>query len=158
MAKSLAFLVNGVYQHSFNAVTIHDLQQADRLTPFLSVAFAGSILSLAAIPPFPGFIGEWTFLTSVFSQGEGWSLVGAIALLAGSLVSLGYYWKLLRNLFFTPAQEKREQIAGKRSRVSIWLQVPVLVLLTLILVITVNPQGIMKWTEPAAQFLLMGKR
>ncbi len=155
IAKSLAFLVNGVYQHSFNAATIHDLQHADQLTPFLSAAFGVSVLSLAAIPPFPGFIGEWTFLTSAFSQMKGWSLVGAIALLAGSLVSLGYYLKLLRNLFFKPAQENREHPAGKRTAVSAWLLVPILVLLTLILVITVRPQGIMKWTEPAAQFLLM---
>ena len=158
IAKSLAFLVNGVYQYSFNTATIQDLQQADRLTPFLSMAFALSVLSLAAIPPFPGFIGEWTFLTSAFSQMKGWSLVGAIALLAGSLVSLGYYLKILRNLFFQPNQEEREHPAGKRPGASAWLLIPISILLTLILVITVKPQGIMKWTEPAAQFLLMGTR
>ncbi len=155
IAKSLAFLVNGVYYHYFNATEIIDLQQADRLTYFLSLAFGISVLSLAAIPPFPGFMGKWTFLTSAFTQMEGWSLVSAIAILAGSLISLGYYLKLLHNLFFKPATDRTDRSSASQQKVSIWMLIPITVLVFLILLITVKPQSIMDGTQPAAQFLLM---
>lgn len=154
IAKSLAFLVKGVFHYYLSATEMSDLRQAGRLPAFFSLAFGVSILSLAAIPPFPGFMGKWTFLTSTFTQVDGWSLVSTFALLAGSLISLGYYFKLLYNLFFRSLSERSEEDLPRQQKVSIWMYLPIAVLVLLIFFITINPQSILNGSENASQFLI----
>ena len=154
IAKSLAFLVKGVFHYHLNATEISDLRQAGRLPYFFSLAFGVSILSLAAIPPFPGFMGKWTFLTSALAQVDTWSLVSVVALLIGSLISLGYYFKLLYNLFGKPASEQSEENLPQQQKVSAWMFLPITVLVILILLITVKPQNALDGTQSAAQFLI----
>jgi len=154
IAKSLAFLVKGVFHYYLNATAIDDLQQAGRLPSFFSLAFGVSILSLAAIPPFPGFMGKWTFLTSAFTQIDSWSVVSTFALLAGSLISLGYYLKLLHNLFFKPVSERSEGNLPRQQKVSFWMYLPIAILVLLILLITIQPQSILNGTASASRFLI----
>jgi formate hydrogenlyase subunit 3/multisubunit Na+/H+ antiporter MnhD subunit len=53
--------VKGVFHYYLNATEMSDLRQAGRLPAFFSLAFGISILSLAAIPPFPGFMENGPF-------------------------------------------------------------------------------------------------
>lgn len=154
IAKSLAFLVQGVFYYYLDASQIVDLQRAGRLPYFFSLAFGISVLSLAAIPPLPGFMGKWIFLTSVFAQIDAWSMVGVIALLVGSLISLGYYFKILQNLFFRPAPPMTADNSANKQKVSVWMLIPVAGLVFSIVMISITPHTLLDGTGNAAQYLM----
>ena len=155
IAKSLAFLTKGVFHYYVNASEIKHLQRASRLPLFLSVALGLSILSLSALPPFPGFTGKWLALTSFFTSADRITILSALVLLGGSLIAFGYYFPLLLILFSKPdKQVPDENDKNNRKKISLWMRMPIAVLVILILLISVAPQYLMDITMESGQFLL----
>jgi len=155
LAKSLAFLTMGIFHYYVDASEIKHLRRASTLPFFLSIAFGLSIISLSALPPFPGFTGKWIALSSFFQSSDKITILGALVFLAGSLVAFGYYFPMLLNLFSKPqkqvpdAHEKRE---GKK--ISFWMSMPIAVLVISILFISIAPQYLMGITMEATHFLM----
>jgi multicomponent Na+:H+ antiporter subunit D len=59
-------------------------------------------LSLVGVPPLAGFFGKWYVLSGTIQEGR-W--VFAAALVAGSLASVGYVFRILERLFFSTPPE-----------------------------------------------------
>jgi multicomponent Na+:H+ antiporter subunit D len=79
--------------------SLRDLVGHMRMTA-LAIGLAG--VSLIGLPPSGGFIGKWMLLKSIFLSGQWW---WAPVVLAGSLLTAGYIFMLLR-LAFAPSREK----------------------------------------------------
>ena len=155
LAKSLAFLTKGVFHYYVDASEIEHLRRASTMPLFPSVAFGISIISLSALPPFPGFTGKWLALTSFFTSTDKITVLGALIFLAGSLVAFGYYFPLLLILFSKPQKQVRgENEKRKQKKISLWMSMPVAALVISILFISVAPQYLMDITMEAAQFLM----
>ena len=61
------------------------------------------LLSLGGIPPTAGFIGKLYLFSAAIEEGLLWlAIVGAI----NSVISLSYYWKIIRAMYIVPAQTK----------------------------------------------------
>jgi NADH-quinone oxidoreductase subunit N len=71
--------------------------------PVASLLLAFAVLSLAGLPPFPGFFAKLLVFRSVMASGH---LVPAVIAFAGSFLGLAYYVGIVLRLFRTDAEEK----------------------------------------------------
>jgi formate hydrogenlyase subunit 3/multisubunit Na+/H+ antiporter MnhD subunit len=155
IAKSLAFLTKGVFHYYVDASEIKHLQRASSLPLFPSMAFGLAIISLSALPPFPGFTGKFFALTSFFTSTDRITVLSAFVFLAGSLVAFGYYFPLLLILFSKPHKQMSDENERRnQKKISLWMSMPIAALVISILFISVAPQHLMNITMEAAQFLM----
>jgi len=105
------------YFGSFNGIA-----KKNRIEAF---TLAVAMLSLTGIPPLAGFIGKYFLFAAAIEQGWLWLVIVAIA---GSAVSVGYYFKPIIAMYFREDSGITLQ-AGRPFKVSII----VLTLLTLLL-------------------------
>jgi len=155
LAKSLAFLTKGVFHYYVGASEIKHLRRASTLPIFPSLAFGISIISLAALPPFPGFTGKWIALSSFFPSSDKTTILSALVFLAGSLIAFGYYFPLLLALFSKSQKKVPDQKENKtQKKISFWMSFPIVVLVISILLISIAPQYLMDISIEAAQFLM----
>lgn len=73
-----------------------------RRSPLLAVALAVFFLSLLGIPPLAGFIGKFTvFRAAVIGNQLGLAVIGVLT----GVISVGYYFRVLREAFLRPAAQ-----------------------------------------------------
>jgi len=76
--------------------------------PLVAWAMVIFLVSLAGIPPVAGFFGKWILFTAVLEQGYYWlALVG----LLNSVVSLYYYARIIKAMFFEDAGEETGSVS-----------------------------------------------
>jgi NADH-quinone oxidoreductase subunit N len=94
------------------------LRGLGRQRPVLGVVLTLSMLSLAGIPPLSGFIGKFLLFGSAVDADLTWlAIVGAV----GSMVSLGYYLRVLGMAWLSeaPGGEKRLRLPSAVGAVAI---------------------------------------
>lgn len=69
--------------------------------PFLALVLAVSVLSLAGVPPFPGFFGKYFLFTAVFDQYPALVVLAVI----NSAISIYYYFKVIIAAYFHKSSE-----------------------------------------------------
>ncbi len=97
--KTGAFLVVAAVAGLGVGPLIDDWRGLGTRRPWLSVAFAIMLLSLAGVPLTVGFVSKFV-LFSAAVQAQGWFLGLAVAGLLNSALSVFYYARVLRVLFF----------------------------------------------------------
>lgn len=101
-AKSSLFLSAGIVVMALGHDRIDSLRDLVAWMPMTAMAIAIAGVSLIGLPPSGGFMAKWMLLKGVFLSGQWW---WAPAILAGSLLTAGYVFMLLR-LAFAPALVK----------------------------------------------------
>ena len=92
--------------------SISGLAGLSRRAPFLSACLFIFLLSLAGIPPLPGFFAKFLLFTSVLAVSSGsklliWLILFAIAM---SAVSLYYYLRVLKSAFVADPPENATEV------------------------------------------------
>ncbi len=90
---SMAIMLLGAEE----GVALDDLAGLAARRPALAWASLVWLLSLVGIPPMAGFFGKLYLFTSAVSGGQLWPVLVAIAM---SVVSAGYYFRVVRRVFF----------------------------------------------------------
>ena len=75
-----------------------------RRAPALALALFIFLLSLIGIPPTAGFVGKLLVFGAALERGYAWL---ALAGVANSVVSVYYYYRVIREMFFAPAPDDR---------------------------------------------------
>ena len=101
-AKASLFLSAGIVVMALGHDRIESLRDLVAWMPMTAMAIGIAGVSLIGLPPSGGFLAKWMLLKGVFLSGQWW---WAPAILAGSLLTAGYVFKLLR-LAFAPARVK----------------------------------------------------
>jgi proton-translocating NADH-quinone oxidoreductase chain N len=70
--------------------------------PALAIALLLFLLSLIGIPPTAGFVGKLLVFGAALGQGLGWLAVAGVA---NSVISVYYYGRVVRAMFFAPAPD-----------------------------------------------------
>jgi len=153
-AKGLAFLSAGVFNLNAGIHEINDLRNRTNLPLFPVMTMGLAVLSLAALPPFPGFTGKWMVLTSLFQTQDPYQFGVAVILLAGSLIAFGYYLPFLVSLFSRLIQPSNSENKRLNESISPWLFMPLAFLVIAIVFITIFPQVILDGVAPVAELLL----
>ena len=107
LAKGAVFMALGCLYYRLGSVRLPALAGAARQMPITAAAFVISGLSLIGVPLTAGFISKWYLLRATFEQGQ-WLL--AMIIVAGSLLALGYVWRVVEQLYFRPAPIDREAV------------------------------------------------
>ena len=97
-----AFLCLTALYNADGKDSIADMAGLARRSPFLGMALAASLLSLAGLPIFAGFVSKFYLFSAAASQGLLW--LAGVAIFA-SLISLYYYLQVLRQAYMEPPAE-----------------------------------------------------
>ncbi len=84
---------------------IDDWTAAFRRRPYLGLAFLVLVLSIAGLPPFPGFWGKWDALVALARDDAAW--IWIVPLLIGAFLEWVYYFGWARRLFMKPDEAPR---------------------------------------------------
>jgi NADH-quinone oxidoreductase subunit N len=122
--------------------TVADLNGLVKTKPGIALGLLVLIFSVAGIPPAAGFWGKLQVFTAGIGSGMLWLvLVGALA----SVVSLGYYLRLVWAMFMKPAGEPMDRTD---------LSVAAIVAISTLIVFPILTIGIQFLLNAAAQAVL----
>jgi len=103
MAKAGAFLAAGALLRTLGHDRVDDLGGTASRHPFLIMSFALAGVSLMGLPPSGGFVAKWMMLKAALLAGQ-WCYVAV--LVAGSLLAIGYLFRVLEKTLQAPAGEE----------------------------------------------------
>jgi proton-translocating NADH-quinone oxidoreductase chain N len=143
-----AFAAVIAFSNQTGSDEIEDYAGLSQRAPGVALILLICLLSLAGIPPTAGFVGKlYLFSAAIQRPGLLWlAVVGVI----NSVISLSYYWKLIRAMYTQPAQvEDRVEVSGSLS-VALGMAV------TGVLLIGIFPSLILGAVQSAAQIFFAG--
>jgi len=114
--------------------------------PAISIAMVVFLISLAGVPPTVGFFGKWRLIQAVWEMpggGYGWLL---LCLVLNSVVSLYYYMRVAKHLFFEEPSE--QSITPQPAFVGLML---VLAAMNIVFMLYAGP--LLRWTQNSMDLL-----
>jgi NADH-quinone oxidoreductase subunit N len=85
-----------------------------RREPYAAIVIGIAMLSLAGIPPFPGFVAKFLIFKNVIAAG--FTLYGVLGLV-GSYLGIYFYLRVIQYLFMSP--EERAPAEGATERLAL---------------------------------------
>ncbi|HVV00620.1 MAG TPA: NADH-quinone oxidoreductase subunit N [Verrucomicrobiae bacterium] len=106
-----AFGVVAIVREANGGDSLRDFAGLSKRSPLVAFSMLIFILSLAGIPPLPGFFGKFFVFTAALNGNAAnyallWLVLTALAL---SAVSLYYYLKVLKHIYVSPAEAQTER-------------------------------------------------
>lgn len=102
-----------------------------RRNPYAALMIAAAMLSLAGIPPFPGFVAKFLIFRNVIEAGyTAWAVAG----LVGSYLGIYFYLRVIQFMFMSPAAQE-----GKAEPSPSWVFAASLCCLIPVALLTVFP-------------------
>ncbi|UCB53795.1 MAG: monovalent cation/H+ antiporter subunit D family protein [Thiotrichales bacterium] len=122
LMKGALFMACGALVYRLGSSRFENLNGVGRQMPWTCVAIFIASLSLIGIPGTAGFISKWYFVLAALEQ-ESWPI--ALVILLGSLLAVGYVWKIVELLFLRPASDSTATVgeAPAALLVPMWLLV-----------------------------------
>jgi proton-translocating NADH-quinone oxidoreductase chain N len=143
-----AFAVIIGFEDATGSSEIDDYAGLMKRSPLLAVSLAVFFLSLVGIPPLAGFIGKFSVFSAAIAGGQ--IFVAVVGVLAG-VVSVGYYFRVVRQMFFVSGQDDEETTA---LRVAPLLKLVVVVSLVMVFLIGLYADPFLTFTRQAAETLV----
>jgi len=111
-------------------------------SPLLAVPLAVFFLSLVGIPPLAGFLGKFAVFSAALGNGQlGLAVVGVLT----GVISVGYYFRVLREVFFQDAPEGACPI-----QVAPGLRLAIVVALVMTFAVGLLATPVLDWADQAA--------
>lgn len=148
LMKGALFLVVGNIAWGAGSVKLADLSGLGRRMPVTAFAFILGGLNLIGVPLTAGFVSKWHLLLAALDLG--WWPVAALVL-AGSLLSVAYIWRVVEVAYFRPPPEGTAAAEAPLS-----LQWPAWLLLALTLYLGIAPGVLLDTAGDAARALIGG--
>ena len=137
-----AFAVVIAFSNQTGSDAIEDYAGLSKRAPALALVLIICLLSLGGIPPTAGFIGKLYLFSAAIEAGLLWlAVVGVI----NSVISLSYYWKVIRAMYLVPAQ------TDERLTTPLTLAVALGVAVTGVFVVGVFPGLLLPLIQAAAR-------
>lgn len=133
LGKGLAFLAVGGILYSMETREIIKLEGFGRKHPLTAMALAMALLSLAGMPPLPGFWSKWFLILSALGAGQ-W-LLAFIAVFNSVLAVLYYLWLIQRMFLSEPTKYVEES-----HEIAFTIKASLLILIGIMLLLGVYPQ------------------
>ncbi|MDI6736285.1 MAG: NADH-quinone oxidoreductase subunit N [bacterium] len=120
LASLGAFLVVIAFSNQTGSDTIEDYAGLWKRAPLLSLAMLLSLVSMAGIPPLAGFIGKFYLFAGAIKEGLIWLPVAGVLF---SVVSVYYYFMVVKTMYFKEPKESTPIITGKPLSIGILIAV-----------------------------------
>ena len=146
LGKGLGFLAVGGIIYSMETREIRKLYGLGRKRPLIAMALTMALLSLAGMPPLPGFWSKWLLILSAIYSGLWWlAFIGVF----NSVLAVLYYLWLIQRLFFS---EPTEDVLESHE-VHPAIKVSLILLIGIMVVIGLYPQILYQLAFMAAEAL-----
>jgi NADH-quinone oxidoreductase subunit N len=126
--------------------TVDDLDGLSSTNPVAAFAITLFLLSLAGIPPLPGFWGKLSLATSAlevdwnaaitFGSRRAWFVSLAVVLVLNAAIAAAYYLRIIAAMYFRTARRGVQADGGLSAGVAM------LLCTALVLMVTVQPRGL----------------
>jgi NADH-quinone oxidoreductase subunit N len=126
--------------------TVDDLDGLSSTNPVAAFAIALFLLSLAGIPPLPGFWGKLSLATSAlevdwnaaitFGSRRAWFVSLAVVLVLNAAIAAAYYLRIIAAMYFRTAKRGVQADGGLAAGVAM------LLCTALVLMVTLQPRGL----------------
>jgi proton-translocating NADH-quinone oxidoreductase chain N len=146
LMKGTAFLCVGAIIYRLGSRDLSDIVGVGRKMPLTAFALAISVAALIGLPPLNGFPGELTLFSATVEANMTWL---GVVLLINSVISAGFYLRIIYTLIQPVSAAKVEQI----KEAPILMLVPVLALTVLIVLFGVWPDPLFNFASQAAKAL-----
>ena len=124
-----AFLVVIAVSRVTGGEQLSDFRGLGHKAPIAALALAIFLFSLTGVPPFAGFTGKYLIFAALVQRGGSWNVALAVIGVLNSAISLFYYAKIIRAMYFDEAlNDTPLPVPGLYNGVLIALAVPILVL------------------------------
>jgi NADH-quinone oxidoreductase subunit N len=97
-----AFAAVIAFSNQTGSDEIDDYAGMHKRAPGLALVLIICLLSLAGIPPMAGFVGKLWLFAALIERGEAYYWLAAVGVI-NSVISVSYYWKVIRALYLMPA-------------------------------------------------------
>jgi NADH-quinone oxidoreductase subunit N len=108
-ATLIAFLIVADVRVRKGSETIADLRGLFRSQPWSAIALGFCVLSLLGLPPLGGFAGKFQVFAAYFERRDTVAMVTLAVLVLNTVVSAGYYLKLLKSAFLDAPDDATEE-------------------------------------------------
>jgi NADH-quinone oxidoreductase subunit N len=139
------FLVICSISNNGENVQISDLNGLHKRSPILALTLAVALFALAGIPPFVGFMGKFMLLTGALKQGY---LFLVILAAINTAIAIFYYLSVVRVTFCSDPDNNSPVTSG------IFTNATSIVLLLIIVIMGVAPQGFINFATSAVQSIM----
>ena len=146
--KAMMFMGAGVFVHEVGSRKLEDLSGVGRLMPITATIFGGGAIGLAGLPPFPTFFSKLLIAWAALTVGGYRGIFIASLILVNSIISIGYYGKLIRYIIMKQPKKKVEKIHEINEMV-----LALIIIFLIIAIIGIYPNSIMKYIQIASQIL-----
>jgi proton-translocating NADH-quinone oxidoreductase chain N len=142
-----AFAAVITFSNQTGSYTIDDYAGLSQRAPAVALVLIVCLLSLTGIPPTAGFIGKLWLFSAAIEGGLTWlAVIGVI----NGVISLSYYWKIMRAIYF--AEPSSEEPLPTSAALNVALGVAI----AGVLLIGVFPAPVLSFIEAAAQAFFAG--
>jgi NADH-quinone oxidoreductase subunit N len=148
------FLAVIAYSNAVGSDDISDYAGMIRRSPAMALAMLIFFLSLAGIPPTAGFIGKFLVFGAALDAANKMAsnmlitlaIIGAI----NSAISVGYYFNIVRYMFFMPPKEDKPVVIAPSLSWPLWVSTAATVLIGL------APQPLITFAEVSIRAIFKG--
>ena len=131
MAKGLLFLVSGAFLYQVHTRDLNLLKGIGRKMPITAFCMVLAVLSIAGVPPLPGFFSKFMIIWGQVATGSVAGIILAALTLFNSALSIAYYLRILGITVFSEPSEKVAEV--KESPVGILIPIAILAVAIFIL-------------------------
>jgi NADH-quinone oxidoreductase subunit N len=142
--------------------TVDDLDGLSSTNPVAAFAIALFLLSLAGIPPLPGFWGKLSLATSAlevdwnaaitFGSRRAWFVSLAVMLVLNAAIAAAYYLRIISAMYFRTAKRGVQADGGLAAGIAM------LLCTVLVLVVTLQPRGLFESASRAGDVIEKSNR
>ncbi len=142
-----AFAAVITFSNQTGSDVIEDYAGLSKRAPVVALVMLVCLLSLAGIPPTAGFVGKLWLFSAAIEEGLVWlAVVGVI----NGVISLSYYWKIMRAIYFAAPEAEERLPTSPALRVALGMAVAGVLLLGIF------PSLLLTVLETAAQAFFAG--
>lgn len=105
--QATLFMIAGAALHYHGAQTLDDLKGVSNRSPWLTGALVVVAISMVGLPPTGGFFGKWNIVLGAL---EAQHYLAVFAVLASTLLTLGYFLRLFSCWFYQPITAQTEHL------------------------------------------------
>jgi proton-translocating NADH-quinone oxidoreductase chain N len=146
LMKGSAFLCAGAIIYRLGTGELSEMQGVGHKMPLTATALVISVIALVGLPPLNGFPGELTLFSSTVEANIIWL---GIALIINSVISAGFYIRIIYTLIQPVVSEK----IGQLKEAPLLMLIPIIALTGLIVVFGVWPGPLVNFAQQAANAL-----
>jgi len=145
--KGGAFIAVALVSYKLIGDTLDDYVGLSKRAPITAFCMMIFLVSLTGIVPFGGFVSKFFLLIATVKAG-GFMVWLGVAILINSAISVYYYGRLIKNMYFIPVKDV------KRVDEPMSFVVPMVIAVIMLLVIGVYPMPFFEYAMNAAGLLM----